>query len=334
MKIMVTGGAGFLGSNLIKRLLNEGHEVYCVDNLSTGRLLNLESFFFHPNFHYSRADILDDNLPLCASLDRFGESSFLGDVKFDQIYHLASPASPPKYQIDPIKTFRINTEGTHKILEFARRCDARVLYASTSETYGDPLEHPQNEEYRGNVNTIGPRACYDEGKRGGETICSDHYRMHGTKVLIARIFNTYGPNMDPNDGRVVSNMICQLIKGEDITIYGDGYQTRSFTYVDDLIDGFIRLMNSNLFCMPINLGNPNEFTIKQLGNALIHEFEWSHKPTFHFKPLPIDDPRQRKPDISRAKMLLDWEPQIQLHEGLKLTVQYFMDQLSHESVIT
>jgi UDP-glucuronate decarboxylase len=331
MNILITGGAGFIGSNLAMTLWNEGHDVYVVDDVSTGRLKNVLPLVGKPRFWFSRFDITKNvEFQNVLSTGFNSELKYLGDVGFDQIYHLASPASPPKYQIDPIKTFRVNTEGTLKVLDFAKRVNARILYTSTSEVYGDPLQHPQTEEYRGNVSTTGPRACYDEGKRGGETICCDHYRMHGTKVLIARIFNTYGPNMDPNDGRVVSNMICQALKGENLTVYGDGNQTRSFTYVDDLVDGLIRLMNSNLFAMPVNLGNPNEWTINQLASKVLEAVR-RVKPQLSVqiqeKDLPIDDPKVRKPDIDLAMKYLNWFPLVNLETGLIKTVDYFAKEI-------
>lgn len=327
MKIMITGGAGFIGTTLTRRLLNSEHEVFCVDNLSTGRAQNINQFIHKRNFYFCKADLLEDDLIGSCYLDSDCGGGFLGDIGFDQIYHLASPASPPKYQEDPIKTFRVNTEGTLKVLEFAKRCGAKVLFASTSEVYGDPLVHPQHEEYRGNVNINGIRSCYDVGKMGGETLCCDFYRTHGTKVHIARIFNTYGPYMDPNDGRVVSNMICQAIKGEDLTVFGEGTQSRSFTFVSDLVDGLIKLMNSNVFAMPVNLGNTDEFTVKELALKLILDFFWEKELSIVHKPLPIDDPRQRKPDISRASSLLDWKPTTSLDEGLKKTIPYFKEEL-------
>lgn len=323
MKTIIVGGAGFIGTNLTKKLLseaNEEREIICIDDLSTGRESNITQFYDNPNFHFLKLDLLGDYL------ETFLKPFEKNDV--DQIYHLASPASPPKYQIDPIKTFRVNTEGTLKLLDLAKRNNAKILFASTSEIYGDPLEHPQKETYRGNVNINGPRACYDEGKRGGETLCWHHHQKYGTKVLIARIFNTYGPYMDPADGRVVSNMICQLLRGEDVTVYGDGTQTRSFMYVDDLVDGLIKLMDSELYASPVNLGNPVEFSIKQLATLLLSEFHWPNEPKIIKKELPQDDPKQRKPDIEKAKTLLNWEPKVDLFEGLAKTIPYFKEELN------
>lgn len=322
-RILVVGGAGFIGGNLITELLKDPkNKVYAIDDLSTGRSKNIEKHFSNPKFYFGACDILEPLQPVMVS--GMNGPKFLYDIQFDEIYHLASPASPPKYQVDPIRTFRINTEGTNNLLNFARRCNARLLFASTSETYGDPLVHPQTEDYRGNVSTTGPRACYDEGKRGGEALCCDHYRMYGTKVLIPRIFNTYGPGMDPNDGRVVSNFICQIIQGKTLTVFGSGRQTRSFCYVSDLIDGLIKLMASNCFAMPVNLGNPNEFTILELLEEIAINYKgWK----WNNCDLPIDDPKQRKPDISLAKLHLDWEPKIQLAEGLIPTIAYFENEL-------
>jgi UDP-glucuronate decarboxylase len=321
--ILVVGGAGFLGSNLVTKLLqDENNRVYVIDDYSTGRASNLVKHLANPNFYLGTVDILKD-LKHAVTVGNWSEK-YLYDVAFDEIYHLASPASPPKYQIDPIRTFRINTEGTLNLLELARRSNARLLFASTSETYGDPTVHPQTEDYRGNVSTTGPRACYDESKRGGETLCIDHARQYGTKVLIPRIFNTYGPGMDPNDGRVVSNLICQMLQGKKLTVFGTGKQTRSFCYVDDLIDGFVKLMASDCYSTPVNLGNPNEFTILELLEEIgKHRKGWS----WDYAPLPADDPRQRNPDISLARKRLGWEPKVQLREGLAKTIAYFEKEI-------
>ena len=303
MRIIVTGGAGFIGSHLCKTLLDQGHEVICVDNLYTGTKRNIEPFLKNSKFQFIEHDITEP----------FNETA-------DQIYNLACPASPVHYQKDPVFTIKTSVIGTYNMLELAHRRKARILQASTSEVYGDPLEHPQKEAYWGNVNPIGVRSCYDEGKRAAETLCMDFHRQHKTEIRIARIFNTYGPNMLPNDGRVVSNFIVQAIKGNPITIYGDGSQTRSFCYVSDMVDGLIKLMNST-FTEPVNLGNPNEFTIKQLAEKVIKTTD--SKSSVKLQPLPQDDPKQRKPDITRAKLTLGWAPKIELEEGLKLTIDYF-----------
>jgi len=303
MRIIVTGGAGFIGSHLCKTLLDQGHEVICVDNLYTGTKRNIEPFLKNSKFQFIEHDITEP----------FNETA-------DQIYNLACPASPVHYQKDPVFTIKTSVIGTYNMLELAHRRKARILQASTSEVYGDPLEHPQKETYWGNVNPIGVRSCYDEGKRAAETLCMDFHRQHKTEIRIARIFNTYGPNMLPNDGRVVSNFIVQAIKGNPITIYGEGSQTRSFCYVTDMVEGLIKLMNSNI-TGPVNLGNPGEFTIKQLAEKIIKIT--GSKSTITHQPLPQDDPKQRNPDITRAKSNLDWTPKVELDEGLKLTIDYF-----------
>ena len=311
-RILVTGGAGFLGSHLIDRLLARGDEVICVDNLFTGTKQNIEHVLNHKRFEFIRHDV---TFPLY--------------LEVDQIYNLACPASPIHYQHDPVQTTKTSVHGAINMLGLAKRVRARIFQASTSEVYGDPAVHPQTEDYWGNVNPIGIRSCYDEGKRCAETLFFDYYRQHQVDIRVARIFNTYGPRMHPNDGRVVSNFIVQAIKGEDITLYGDGLQTRSFCYVDDLIEGFIRFMEvpwdvdgaNQGFPGPINLGNPHEFTIRQLAEMVIKLTGASSK--LVFKPLPSDDPMQRKPDIGRAREALGWEPTVQLEAGLGKTIGYF-----------
>jgi UDP-glucuronate decarboxylase len=310
-RILVTGGAGFLGSHLIDRLLERGDEVVCVDNLFTGNKRNIEHVFDHKNFEFIRHDV---TFPLY--------------LEVDQIYNLACPASPIHYQHDPVQTTKTSVHGAINMLGLAKRTRARIFQASTSEVYGDPVVHPQSEEYWGNVNPIGIRSCYDEGKRCAETLFFDYYRQHKLDVRVARIFNTYGPRMHPNDGRVVSNFIVQALKGEDISVYGEGRQTRSFCYVDDLIEGFIRFMDLPKgedggpgFPGPINIGNPTEFTIRQLADEIIALTGSSSKLVFH--PLPADDPKQRQPDISLAIDKLAWSPSVQLREGLQKTIQYF-----------
>lgn len=302
-KILVTGGAGFLGSHLCQRLIQENHEVICLDNFFTGSKSNIASLLNNPYFELIRHDITE---PIT--------------LEVDEIYNLACPASPIHYQTDPIKTIKTNVHGAINVLDLAKSVKAKVFQASTSEIYGDPLVHPQPESYWGNVNPIGLRSCYDEGKRCAETLFFDYQRQHNVKVRVARIFNTYGPKMHPNDGRVVSNMIIQALKGEDITIYGQGQQTRSFCYVDDLIDGFIKLMNSTID-KPINLGNPNEFTILELANMIKELTNSSSK--LIFCDLPMDDPKQRQPNIDKATNHLDWAPKVQLKEGLMKTINYF-----------
>lgn len=304
-RILVTGGAGFLGSHLCDRLIEAGNEVICVDNLFTGSKDNINHLLSNPKFTFICHDITEP----------------LGDIKVEQIYNLACPASPPYYQYDPIKTAQTSVFGAMNMLELARKVRATILQASTSEVYGDPLVHPQPESYRGNVNTIGIRSCYDEGKRMAETLFFDYHRQHNIDIKVIRIFNTYGPRMDANDGRVVSNFIVQALKGEDITIYGDGKQTRSFCYVDDLIEGMIRMMNSKDFTGPVNLGNPGEFSMLELAQKVLELTGSDSK--LVYMPLPGDDPTQRKPVIDLAKEKLDWEPTIALEEGLKKTIEYF-----------
>jgi UDP-glucuronate decarboxylase len=304
--ILVTGGAGFIGSHLCARLVENGDNVICVDNLFTGSKENVKDLMKRSNFKFMEHDIID---PL-----------YLDDT-IDQIYNLACPASPIHYQFNPIRTVKANTIGVINMLGLAKKHRARILQASTSEIYGDPLEHPQTESYKGNVNTIGPRSCYDEGKRVAETLFFDYHRSHGLEIRVARIFNTYGPKMNKNDGRVVSNFIVQALVEDDITIYGDGKQTRSFCYVSDLVEGLHSLMNKSDFIGPVNLGNPGEFTMLELAEKVI-AFSGS-KSKLIFKPLPADDPKQRKPDISLAKKELKWQPTIALDEGLKKTITYF-----------
>ncbi|MES2135460.1 MAG: UDP-glucuronic acid decarboxylase family protein [Pseudomonadota bacterium] len=302
---MVTGGAGFLGSHLVEALLDAGHEVLCVDNLFTGTKDNLAAVIGHPNFEFMRHDI---TWPLY--------------VEVDEIYNLACPASPIHYQHDPVQTTKTSVHGAINMLGLAKRLDARILQASTSEIYGDPSIHPQPESYWGNVNPIGPRSCYDEGKRCAETLFFDYHRQHALEIKVARIFNTYGPRMHPADGRVVSNFITQALNGEPITIFGDGSQSRSFCYVDDLIDGLVRLMDSPAgLTGPVNLGNPNEFTIRELAEQVI-ALTGSRSKIVE-QPLPPDDPRQRRPDIGKASAELGWEPKVQLSEGLARTISYF-----------
>ncbi|NVK49438.1 MAG: SDR family oxidoreductase [Cyclobacteriaceae bacterium] len=304
-RILVSGGGGFLGSHLCERLLEEGNEVLCVDNFFTGNRRNIHHLLDNKNFELLRHDITH---PLF--------------VEVDEIYNLACPASPIHYQFDPVQTTKTSVIGAMNMLGLAKRLKIKVLQASTSEVYGDPEIHPQPESYRGNVNTLGPRACYDEGKRCAETLFFDYHRQHGVSIKVMRIFNTYGPRMHPNDGRVVSNFIVQALKGEDITIYGDGKQTRSFCYVDDLIEGMYRLMNSREgFTGPVNIGNPGEFTMLELANLVLELTE--SKSQLKFLPLPQDDPMQRKPVIDLAKKELGWEPTIPLREGLIKTIEYF-----------
>jgi UDP-glucuronate decarboxylase len=304
-RILVTGGAGFLGSHLCERLLNEGNEVICADNFYTGRRGNIAYLIGNPFFEVLRHDIC---FPLY--------------VEVDEIYNLACPASPIHYQFDPVQTTKTSVHGAINMLGLAKRVKAKILQASTSEVYGDPSVHPQTESYWGNVNPIGPRSCYDEGKRCAETLFFDYYRQHKLQIRVARIFNTYGPRMYPNDGRVVSNFIVQALRNDDITVYGDGSQTRSFCYVDDLIDGLIRLMNApDEVIGPVNMGNPGEFSILELAEKVI-SLTGSRSKIIH-APLPQDDPTQRQPDIRLAKETLRWEPKIQLEEGLKKTIAYF-----------
>lgn len=304
-RILVTGGAGFLGSHLCERLLKEDNEVICVDNFFTGAKRNIVHLLGNPYFEVIRHDI---TFPLY--------------VEVDEIYNLACPASPIHYQFDPVQTTKTSVLGSINMLGLAKRLKIKILQASTSEVYGDPEVHPQDESYRGNVNAIGPRACYDEGKRCAETLFFDYHRQHNLKIKVVRIFNTYGPRMHPNDGRVVSNFIVQALKGDNITIYGNGSQTRSFCFVDDLIDGMIRLMNSrDDFTGPVNIGNTEEFTILELAEKVIELTKSKSK--LIFKPLPQDDPLQRKPDISLAKKELGWNPKVNLEKGLKKTIEYF-----------
>jgi UDP-glucuronate decarboxylase len=310
-KILITGGAGFVGSHLCERLLNEGNEVICLDNYFTGNKNNIINLLSNPHFEMVRHDITEP---------------FYAEV--DEIYNLACPASPVHYQYNPIKTIKTSVMGAINTLGLAKRVNAKILQASTSEVYGDPQVHPQPESYWGHVNPIGIRSCYDEGKRCAETLFMDYHNQNNVAIKIIRIFNTYGPNMNPADGRVVSNFIVQALKGEDITIFGDGLQTRSFQYVDDLVEGMIRMMKSDsTFLGPVNLGNPYEFTMLELAQAVI---ELTHsKSKIIYLPLPQDDPKQRQPDISLAKEKLDgWEPKIQLREGLSTTINYFEELLS------
>ena len=304
---LITGGAGFLGSHLAKLLLDKGEEVISLDNFFTGSKNNIQDLFKYKNFEFIRHDVTE---PI--------------KLEVDKIWHLACPASPIHYQFNPIKTIKTSFMGTHNMLGLAKRVGAKILLASTSEVYGDPKEHPQKESYRGSVNTIGIRSCYDEGKRIAETLCSDYSRMHGVKVKIMRIFNTYGPNMRFDDGRVISNFIIQALKDEKITIYGDGSQTRSFCYVDDLIKGMTLLMDSD-YSYPVNIGNPNEFSIKELANLVKKLINPNVE--FQYKLLPQDDPKQRKPSIKLAKELLNWEPKIELEEGLIRTTEWFKNNL-------
>jgi len=308
-RILITGGAGFIGTHLCTRLVAEGNDVLCVDNFFTGTKDNIAHLLREPRFEMMRHDV---TFPLY--------------VEVDQIYNLACPASPVHYQYDPVQTTKTSVHGAINMLGLAKRTEARILQASTSEVYGDPHVHPQPETYTGNVNPIGPRSCYDEGKRCAETLFFDYKRQHGLDIKVARIFNTYGPNMHPNDGRVVSNFIVQALNGQPVTVYGDGLQTRSFCYVDDLVDGLIRLMNSpDGVTGPMNLGNPGEFTIKELAEKVIAET--GSKSELTFKRLPEDDPMQRCPDITLAKDKLDWQPGIALAEGLTKTVAYFRDAI-------
>lgn len=309
-RILVTGGAGFLGSHLCSRLLEDGHEVLCVDNCFTGDKSNIYSLHGNSRFEFMRHDI---TFPLY--------------VEVDAIYNLACPASPIHYQRDPVQTAKTSVMGGINMLGLAKRLNIPILHASTSEVYGDPLVHPQPETYWGNVNPIGPRACYDEGKRCAETLCFDYHRQHGLAIKVVRIFNTYGPNMHPADGRVVSNFIIQALGGEPLTVYGDGDQSRSFCYVDDMIEGFVRMMDSpKEFIGPVNIGNPNEFTIKELAMKII-ELTGSKSEIIH-EPLPGDDPRQRRPDISKAREVLGWEPTIELEQGLEKTIAYFRELIA------
>ncbi len=312
-RVLVTGGAGFLGSHLCERLLGDGHDVLCVDNFFTGSKDNVQHLFANPHFELMRHDV---TFPLY--------------VEVDQIYNLACPASPVHYQHDPVQTTKTSVHGAINMLGLAKRTGARIFQASTSEVYGDPEIHPQDETYRGRVNPIGPRACYDEGKRCAETLFFDYYRQHNLPIRVARIFNTYGPRMLPDDGRVVSNFMVQALRGEDITLYGDGEQTRSFCFVDDMIEGITRLMNApDDVPGPINLGNPHEITIRELAETIISLS--GAKSKLVKKPLPEDDPLQRCPDITQAREKLDWTPSVPLEEGLKHTIDYFDRLLSSEA---
>ena len=314
MRILVTGGAGFIGSHLCERLLSEGHEVICLDNFFTGRKQNIAHLFDNKNFELVRHDVTEPIL-----------------LEVDQIYNLACPASPVHYQYNPVKTVKTSVMGMINMLGMAKRVKARILQASTSEVYGDPLIHPQTEDYFGNVNPIGLRSCYDEGKRVAETLMMDYNRQNGVDTRIVRIFNTYGERMLENDGRVVSNFVVQALRGEQLTVYGDGTQTRSFCYVSDLVDGIIRLMNASGtdIHMPVNIGNPGEFTMNELaaevGKCVGRDI------SIRYLPLPLDDPKQRQPNIERAKKLLDWEPTVPLAEGLRKTVDYFRDVVEVQS---
>jgi UDP-glucuronate decarboxylase len=308
MRILVTGGAGFLGSHLCDRLVSEGHDIVCLDNFFTGRKSNIVHLLGRPNFELVRHDVIDP---------------FKFEV--DQIYNLACPASPPHYQFNPIKTTKTSVMGAINCLGLAKRVKARVFQASTSEVYGDPNVHPQPESYWGHVNPIGKRSCYDEGKRCAETLFFDYHRENGVDIRVVRIFNTYGPRMHPNDGRVVSNFIVQALRGENLTVYGDGQQTRSFCYVDDLIEGFIRLMNQTKIIGPVNIGNPGEFTMLQLAELTL-KLVGGRSKIVHL-PLPSDDPKQRRPDITLARSALQWEPTVPLEEGLRRTIEYFRTQV-------
>ncbi len=311
-RVLVTGGAGFIGSYLCEHLLNDGHEVLCLDNFFTGTKENIIHLMDNHRFELIRHDITE---PIMLEVDR--------------IYHFACPASPVHYQYNPVKTIKTNVMGTINMLGLAKRVKARVMLASTSEVYGDPKIHPQTEEYWGHVNPIGPRSCYDEGKRVAETLMMDYHRQNNVDIKIIRIFNTYGPRMAINDGRVVSNFIVQALRGEDITVYGDGKQTRSFCYIDDLVDGIFKMMDADEFTGPVNLGNPSEFTILELAELVI-ELTGS-KSRIKYLPKPQDDPVQRQPDITLAKKRLNWEPRIPLREGLKKTIEYFDAQLSRNN---
>ena len=310
MNILVTGGAGFIGSHLCKRLYKEGHKVFCLDNLQTGRLKNISELYGKDRFHFIEQDVIK---PL--------------DLSVDQIYNLACPASPLHYQENPLHTIRTNYYGAENMLELAKREHAVILQASTSEVYGNPLVSPQEEIYWGNVNPIGPRACYDEGKRIAETLFFNYHRQYGVRIRVARLFNTYGPGMSTGDGRVVSNFITNALRGENLTLYGDGSQTRSFCFVDDTVEGLIRLMNhmDDELIGPINIGNPSERTVRDLSNHILQLTGSASGVTF--LPLPVDDPVRRKPDISMAEKILDWHPQVDIDDGLKMTIEYFRSEL-------
>jgi UDP-glucuronate decarboxylase len=309
MRILITGGAGFLGSHLCDRLIEQGHEVICLDNFFTGRKTNIQHLLGNPQFELVRHDVID---PFKFEVDR--------------IYNLACPASPPHYQYNPIKTMKTSVMGAINCLGLAKRVKARVFQASTSEVYGDPNVHPQQESYWGHVNPIGLRSCYDEGKRAAETLFFDYHRENGVDIRVIRIFNTYGPRMLPDDGRVVSNFIVQALQGRDLTVYGDGSQTRSFCYVDDLVDGFMRFMEQEKIVGPMNLGNPGEFTMLQLAELVLEKVGGKSKIT-HL-PLPSDDPKQRRPDITLAKETLGWEPKVRLEQGIEKTISYFKSALA------
>ena len=311
MRILVTGGAGFIGSHLCERLLSEGHEVICLDNFFTGSKKNISGLFTNPRFELIRHDITEPIL-----------------LEVDRIYNLACPASPIHYQFNPVKTIKTSVMGTINMLGLAKRVRARILQASTSEVYGDPQVHPQSEEYWGNVNPIGIRSCYDEGKRVAETLMMDYHRQNGVDIRIIRIFNTYGPRMAVNDGRVVSNFIVQALRGEEITVYGEGMQTRSFCYVADLVDGMVRMMEQEGTTGPVNLGNPSETTILEFAQRIIDMT--GSKSRIVFKTLPADDPKQRQPDIALAKEKLGWEPRVDVETGLKKTIDYFASLLSEK----
>ena len=304
MRCLVTGGAGFLGSHLCERLLNDGHEVLCLDNYFTGRLQNVSHLRDNRNFELIRHDVTEPIL-----------------LEVDRIFNLACPASPVHYQFNPVKTIKTSVMGAINMLGLAKRVHARILQASTSEVYGDPAVHPQKEDYWGNVNPIGIRSCYDEGKRVAETLFMDYHRQNKVDIRIVRIFNTYGPRMLMNDGRVVSNFIVQALKGEDLTIYGDGSQTRSFCYVDDLIEAFVRMMDQDEIIGPVNIGNPGEFTMLELAHAVLEQT--GSKSKIVYQPLPGDDPKMRRPDITLAKKTLGWEPKVNLFDGLQKTIEYF-----------
>lgn len=307
-RALVAGGSGFLGSHLCDQLLERGYEVYCLDNFSTGRMSNVSHLRGDPRFTLVEADICEELPPLFV----------------EEVWNLACPASPPRYQIDPVHTMMTNVVGTKNLLEVALHANARFFQASTSEVYGDPEVHPQPEGYCGSVSTIGPRACYDEGKRAAEALCFDYHRKYGVDIRVVRIFNTYGPRMDPEDGRVISNFIVKALKGEPLELYGSGGQTRSFCYVDDLIAGFLKLMHSDEIG-PVNIGNPGEFTVRELAHMVIEQLG-SPSPLVN-TPATKDDPKQRKPDISLAKAKLDWEPKVRLEEGLEMTARYFREEI-------
>ena len=312
--VLVAGGAGFIGSNLCRRLLKENNNVICLDNLFTGKIENIQEMLPDKNFAFVHHDIIEPITSISENID--------------EIYHLACPASPPKYQIDPIYTLKINFTGTMNLLELAREKKCKILFSSTSEVYGEPERSPQSEDYRGNVNTIGIRSCYDEGKRIAETLMMDYHNKYGIDTRIVRIFNTYGPLMDKDDGRVITNLVRQMVNNEDITIYGDGRQTRSFCYIDDQIEGQIRLMNSD-YHFPVNIGNPKEITINKLCEILKTLIDTTSTIVFH--PLPSDDPTNRKPDITLAKKLLDWEPETELVDGLRKTIDYIRNSVDKTS---